>query len=178
MVFGMEKFNHFTYGRKVTVESNHKPLKTIHKKPLASAPKRLQGMLLRLQRYESSIVYKQGKDMYIADTFSRAFIAGSPSNLSRQLECVNMVDYLPISSARLRAIQDATTSYETLQTLKTVIINGSPATRQELHTNILPYFHIRDELAAQNGIIFRGDRCIIPKALRPLSTPPHRSSGN
>ena len=31
----------------------------------------------------------------------------------------------------------------------------------------LPYFHIRDELTAQNGIIFRGDRCIIPKALRP-----------
>ena len=78
-----------------------------------------------------------------------------------------MVDYLPISSARLREIQDATASDETLQTLKTVIINGWPATRQEVHTNILPYFHIRDELAAQNGIIFRGDRCIIPKALRP-----------
>ena len=27
---------------------------------------------------------------------------------------------------------------------------------------------MRDELAAQNGIIFRGDRCIIPKALNPL----------
>ena len=48
IVFGMEKFNHFTYGRKVTVESDHKPLQTIHKKPLAAAPKRLQGMLLRL----------------------------------------------------------------------------------------------------------------------------------
>ena len=124
-------------------------------------------MLLRHQRYEFNIVYKQGKDMYIADTLSRAFIAGSPSNLSRQQECVNMMDYLPIPSARLREIQDDTASDETLQTLKTVIINGWPASRQDVHTNILPYFHIRDELAVQNGIIFRGDRCVIPKALRP-----------
>ena len=63
IVFGMEKFNHFTYGRKVTVVSDHKPLETIHKKLLASAPKRLQGMLLHLQRYEFNIVYKQGKDI-------------------------------------------------------------------------------------------------------------------
>ena len=105
--------------------------------------------------------------MYIAGILSRAFIAGSPSSLSRQLECVNMVDYPPISSARLREIQHATASGETLQTLKTVIINDWPATRQEVHTNILPYFHIRDEQAAQNGSIFRGDHCIIPKALRP-----------
>ena len=81
IVFGMAKFNHFTYGRKVTVESDHKPLETIHKKPIASTLKRLQGMLLRHQRYEFNILYKQGKDMYIADTLSRAFIAGSPSNL-------------------------------------------------------------------------------------------------
>ena len=114
IVFGMEKFNHFTYGCKVTVKSDNKPLETIHKKPKASASKCLQGMLLCLQRYEFNIVYKQGKDMYIADALSRAFIAGSPSNLSRQLECVNIVDYLPISSARLREIQDATASDKTL----------------------------------------------------------------
>ena len=128
----MEKFNHSTYSRKVTDESDYKPLETIHKQPLASAPKRLQGMLLRLQRYEFNILFKQGKDIYIADTLSRAFIAGSPSNLSWQLECVNMVHYLPILSARLREIQDATASDETLQTLKRVIINGWPATGQEV----------------------------------------------
>ena len=50
IVYGMEKFETYVYGRKVLVESDHKPLETIFKKSLLSAPKRLQRMLLRLQR--------------------------------------------------------------------------------------------------------------------------------
>ncbi|XP_062595327.1 uncharacterized protein K02A2.6-like [Saccostrea cucullata] len=29
-----------------------------------------------------------------------------------------------------------------------------------------PYFHVRDELSVQDGIVYRGTRCVIPKALR------------
>jgi len=36
---------------KVTVQTDHKPLIAITKKALGAAPKRLQRMLLRLQRY-------------------------------------------------------------------------------------------------------------------------------
>ena len=28
------------------------------------------------------------------------------------------------------------------------------------------YFNVRDELAVQDGIIFKGQRCVIPKTLR------------
>ena len=47
VVFGMEKFSEYLYGRHVVVESDHKPLEYIMKKSLLSAPKRLQLMLLR-----------------------------------------------------------------------------------------------------------------------------------
>ena len=50
VVFGMERFENYTYGRHVLVESDHKPLEIIYKKHLLSAPKRLQRMLLRLQK--------------------------------------------------------------------------------------------------------------------------------
>ena len=33
-VYGLEKFHTYTYGRQVTVESDHKPLEVIVKKPL------------------------------------------------------------------------------------------------------------------------------------------------
>ena len=72
VVFGMERFNQYTYGRKVFVESDHKPLEIIHKKPLISAPKRLQRMFLRLQKYDLEINYKPGKEMFVADALSRA----------------------------------------------------------------------------------------------------------
>ena len=63
IVFGAEKFNQYTYGRKVYVESDHKPLEVIYRKPLATAPKRLQRMLLRLQKYDLEIGFKPGQHM-------------------------------------------------------------------------------------------------------------------
>lgn len=45
----MEKFHTYTYGRKLDVESDHKPLEVIIRKPLHKAPKRLQRMLMRAQ---------------------------------------------------------------------------------------------------------------------------------
>ena len=52
IVYALEKFNQFTFGRHVTVYSDHKPLEAILKKPLARAPRRLQGMIMRLQMYD------------------------------------------------------------------------------------------------------------------------------
>lgn len=75
VVFALNKFDQYVYGRPVTVHSDHKPLSAIASKPLRSAPKRLQGMLLKVQKYDVSIVYKPGREMNLADTLSRAFLA-------------------------------------------------------------------------------------------------------
>ena len=40
-VFSMNRFHSYVYGKKVIVETDHKPLIAIMKKSLASAPKRL-----------------------------------------------------------------------------------------------------------------------------------------
>ena len=50
IVFGAERFHQYTYGRKVIVDSGHKPLETIFGKPLATAPRRLQKMFKRAQK--------------------------------------------------------------------------------------------------------------------------------
>jgi len=52
IVFAMEKFETCLYGRKVLVETDHKPLKASFKKSLLNAPKRLKRKLLWLQHYE------------------------------------------------------------------------------------------------------------------------------
>ena len=49
IVFACQQFNTYVLGRPFTVESDHKPLEMIHQKSLASAPPRLQRMLLQLQ---------------------------------------------------------------------------------------------------------------------------------
>ena len=55
-MFSVEKYDQFTFGRTVHVQSDHKPLESILKKPLHRAPKRLQSMMLHLQRYDILVV--------------------------------------------------------------------------------------------------------------------------
>ena len=71
IVFGVERFHTYVYGRTFTVYTDHKPLEQIQRKTLADAPVHLQRMLLRLQGYDCTIVYRPGKEMLLADTLSR-----------------------------------------------------------------------------------------------------------
>ena len=71
VVYGCERFHTYIYGRSVTVQTDHKPLESIHLKHLMAAPPRLQQMLLRLQPYNITIQYKPGREMELADAFSR-----------------------------------------------------------------------------------------------------------
>ena len=70
VVFGVEKFSEFLYGRHFVIETDHKPLESIVRKSLLSSPKRLQKKLQRLQKYDLEVVYKRRVEMYMADTLS------------------------------------------------------------------------------------------------------------
>lgn len=72
IVYGLEKFHHYVYGRDVIIYTDHKPLVSINQKALSKAPKRLQSLMLRIQDYTFKIVYKQGKSIPVADALSRA----------------------------------------------------------------------------------------------------------
>ena len=48
IVYGTEMFDQYVYGRRVKGETDHKPIESITKNNLLSAPKRLQRMMRRL----------------------------------------------------------------------------------------------------------------------------------
>ena len=75
IVHACDRFDQYVFGREITVETDHKPLEVILKKPLLAAPKRLQRMMMQLQKYNLRVVYKRGSEMYIADTLSRAYLS-------------------------------------------------------------------------------------------------------
>lgn len=168
IVFGIEKFHQYTYGRKVTVQNDHKPLENIVKKPLLSAPKRLQRMLVKLQIYDIDVTYVPGRDMLLADTLSRAYLPESSSTGSVEagIETVNMLDYLPISEERLNTILSATQEDKALQTLSNTTQKGWPQNKKDTPRDIMHYYLFQEELSVQDGIIFRGERAVIPEELR------------
>ena len=71
IVFACQKFHHYIYGKHKLVETDHKPLEVITKKSILAAPRRLQRMLLQLQWYDLEIIYRPGKQQWIADILSR-----------------------------------------------------------------------------------------------------------
>ena len=73
ILLAVERFEQCMYGRPVKIETDDKPLESIFRKSLLSALKRLQRMLLRLQKFDLQVSYKKGTEMYLADTLSRAY---------------------------------------------------------------------------------------------------------
>ena len=109
--------------------------------------------------------------MYLADTLSRAYLSLSPTDTQRsetekEVESIHAVDYLAISEQQLSEIKQETAKDPTLQTLKNVILRGWPENSSSVPKEVSEYFNVRDELAVQDGIIFKGQRCVIPKTLR------------
>ena len=172
IVCACEKFDQFVYGQKVTVETDHKPLVSIALKPIHSSPKRLQRMLLRLQRYDLIVTYRKGSEMYLADALSRAYPAQSvplsspQSEFCHLVEAVDLTEHLPISSRRLKQIQEATNKDSTLQILKHYILSGWPNNKTQVPSEVRPYVKCHDELSIQDDVLFKGSRIIVPALLR------------
>ena len=166
IVYALERFHQYTFGRNVLMYSDHKPLESILRKPLASAPRRLQGMMMRLQKYDVTVNYERGKNMFLADLLSRAYLPKKPESEDREFEFVNMASCVPISDPRLEEIRQETRADETMQVLTQVILQGWPDDKSSVPTLALPFFSQRDELTVQNGLIFRGERVVVPKKLR------------
>jgi len=167
IVWSVEKFNQYTFGRRVSVISDHKPLESIIKKTLAKAPKRLQGMLMRLQKYDVEVTYTPGKKMYLADTLSRAYRPTTEGE-HKDFEQVNATQYVAVTDSRLAEIKTATEADQTLTAVKQVILQGWPDDSTYLSPLIKPYFAFRDELAIHDGIVFRGERVVVPTSQRSI----------
>eukprot|EP00914_Ancora_sagittata_P015152 GHVO01029710.1.p1 GENE.GHVO01029710.1~~GHVO01029710.1.p1 ORF type:complete len:1206 (-),score=132.44 GHVO01029710.1:398-4015(-) len=163
IVFGTEKMHQITYGRRFQVQTDHKPLTSIVKKPLEKAPKRLQGMLLRVLAYDVELSYLEGSKMIIADALSRAYQTAE-DNQQEDLERINAVDYLPMRPERLKEIQNATKEDSVLKEVSAYINSKWPDKVED--DTLSSFFSVRDELSTQNDLVFRGQRLVIPKQLQ------------
>jgi hypothetical protein len=167
VVYALQKFDYFVKGKKVTVQNDHKPLEIISKKTLDKAPKRLQKMLLAAQQYEYEIIYKPGKEMYLPDTLSRAY-AVNKNQKSQPFEFVLAMESLSIRPNRLEELRRSTDEDKTMQELKYRILNGWPDKKEDLPEEIRGYHTIRDELTTLNGLLFKGERILVPYTQRKI----------
>ena len=172
MTFACERFNQFVHGMKFEVETDHKPLVAVMKKPLCDCPLRLQRMRIRLQKYDFTLNWTPGKQMFMADTLSRAVDTSEPVTSSMEADIDAYVDMivtsLPVSTSRMTEIKEETLKDPELIQLATLITDGWPEERRQCPPNCRDYWNYREELSIVEGVLFKGNRIIIPQALRGL----------
>lgn len=180
ILFGCRRFDQYVNGRSnITVQTDHLPLITIFKKPLVDAPKRLQRIMMGLQRYGLKVVYVKGKEMYIADFLSRApepnvdemrfdsvYHFCEDSKIYNEIANINTIKDLRISDQRIQIIRQETISDKHMQLLANVIQKGWPNSVEQVDESLRMYWKYKEEMNTQQGLILKGDRIVIPSALR------------
>lgn len=165
IVFACEKLHNYTFGRKVTVHTDHKPLTSIFQKPISLAPARLQRMLLRLSKYDIDIKYVGSKSVLLADTLSRLIDADGAEPVPG-LD-VNIAQVIKVEPTLLDSLREETKADPTLSDLKDRIMGGWPDSMQDLPDRLHPFWCFRDELTMLDGLVMKGNRIVIPAKLRP-----------
>ena len=169
MYVGCAKFHQYIYGHPVTVYTDHKPLQVIFKRQLSKVPVRIARMLFGLKMYDLTVKWVPGKRMNIPDTLSRAAQNQEVSaDVSHELDVQvhEFIVHVPMSGRKWEEFQEETVKDLVLKKLTQTIQEGWPKEFSLVPEILKPYWNFREELVVSNGIVFKGDKIVVPSSLR------------
>ena len=120
-------------------------------------------MLLRLQCYTFTIVYRPGTKIPVPDCLSRLIHNRQDPEIPGMHIQVN--DVTLTHPSKLDIIRNHMKKDEDLLLLRDMVLCGLPSSRSDLPATLLPYWTYKDELACYNGVLLKGDRVVIPSSL-------------
>lgn len=146
IVFACNHFEAYIYRRDaIQVETDHQLLVSIMKKPINSAPSRLQRILLRLQKYNLNLKYKRGPTMYLADTLSQGCLPDvNACEFSHQLKFVYHTVSLAMAEDHLQQLIHASSYDSVLQMLQETMRQSWPENKSKVPDSTHAYYNFRD----------------------------------
>ncbi|CAK1581829.1 unnamed protein product [Parnassius mnemosyne] len=158
LVWAIEHFHMYLYGKKFELITDHKPLEVIfgtRSKPCA----RIERWVLRLQAYDYKVIYKPGKS-HIADPLSRLCTTSIQNSSFEDEHHVNQIVQLarPIALS-LKSIIEASNDDE-FKLVKDALMNNA------WDASINNYKLFQHELWLHDGVLLRGNKMVIPTKLR------------
>ena len=129
-------------------------------------------MLMKLQQYQFNLEYKKGTSLHIADTLSCTAL---PTPVHAKVTgfdvfCLELEhsenDHNPrLTDVTEELLKSETKRDQTLTDLQQTIISGWPNDKQQLATNLRPFWTFREELSIHNGIIYKGQQVLVPQSM-------------
>ena len=129
-------------------------------KPIHAAPPRLQRMLLRLQHYDYTLLYKPGKEMVLADCLSRfpSIKETSPIELHQNIQHI-------FTPNIIYTLHGALERDPILSTVYRLTLQGWRGRAHEVPRIARQFWGTRDELAIKEGLLLKGNRICISHEL-------------
>ena len=163
IVYGVRKFSHYLYGRRFTIDSDHKPLRHVQHKNISMAPPRLKSMLMKLSGYDYEIKYRPGNEMVLPDTMSR--LSSTDKHEIPGLS-VNIHSLVSVSDERLTSLKEETGKDPTITKVMKNVREGWPASVKKVDREIREFWSLRDDLSVVDGLLLCGSRIVIPSIAR------------
>lgn len=160
IVWAMEKFYMYLYGKRFTLITDCKPLQYLFNRVRSKPSARIERWILRLQAFDFDVQYEPG-DKNLADSFSRLSIDDSKvvgeADVVSWLAKEMMPMAITVAEVERESLQD-----EDLSKVREALSSGvwdDVSIQYRART-------IKDDLIGYGGLILRGDRIVIPRSLQ------------
>ena len=169
MIWGMEKFHYFLYGKEFTLETDQKPLVSIYRKHMVEISPRIQRLIVRSFPYQPfDVQYRKGMEIPLADALSR--VTPTPveeDGIQLPVVAVNLItSNVPVSSTEIELIHSELSKDPTFTVLRHYINIGWPSECRKLPQELHTFWNYREDLSMEDGLITKGARLLIPSTLR------------
>ena len=120
IVFGIEHFKHFTFGRKTHIITDHKPLLSLFQKSLTNTTPHLSRLLLWVSEYDVQLHYQPRSRKKLPDALSRQSNHCTDTGNKTEIQGLNISIYevdTDISEWKFINIHEETQKDDTMQIL-------------------------------------------------------------
>ncbi|UYV73932.1 K02A2.6-like [Cordylochernes scorpioides] len=135
---------------------------------LSSLTPRLQRFRMRMMRFGFEIVHIPGKELLDADALSRQPLLtteGGENERQTSAHINAVLSSITDKDEMLTKIFEAQQEDTTLKAVVNYLEKGWPD-KKKMSQALLSYWHVKDELGVQNGLLMRSCRLVIPASMK------------
>lgn len=126
-------------------------------------------MRLQLQSFDFHLVYKPGKELFIADALSRAhlpalFTGDVTEGCQEQVHA--LLDHIIHLHDTRNCYVQATDADPALKLIKELLVTGWPEKKSHCPLSARPFLNVCHSLIEADGILLYGERLVVPVSLR------------
>ncbi|ROL51121.1 Retrovirus-related Pol polyprotein from transposon 17.6 [Anabarilius grahami] len=168
-VWAVEKWRTYVWGHHFTLRTDHQALTTLlSTKGMNRAGMRVACWSARLLCFQYDVQYRPGSKNCVADCLSRLPLSHTDTTVSIEQDLISEIAEIQpfLTALPLVDFKAECEDCSELSQLRQTIQSGWPKLQKSVSSDLRLYFPVRHELAVESPLIFRGNRLIVPIALR------------